>query len=162
MTLFKYILIYLFLLVLCTIVLFISWLIGIKNLLFLFFIEASLLFIADSSIRTKYSHQIEKIFINKFGFSKEKFDYFMKATKTEHILGYLFIILANISLICYPNGYKSLLILQNILSIITVSLGISMIIIINRKKIFKFNILNKSFKLLSIIIILIGFLVTLY
>ncbi len=124
MKLIKYITMYIFLMLLEVIILIISWLIGIKNLIFTFFVEVSLLFLGDYLIKQRHQEDIRKIFINKFKFSEKRFDYFIKAGSIEKLFGLLFILCADISVICYPYRLNNLKNNNSLISILLVSTGL--------------------------------------
>jgi hypothetical protein len=106
------------------IILILTWVLGIRNLVFVFFIEASLLFIGDYSIKHRNYDAIHSLFIEKFKFTEKRFNQYMQVAKIEFILGCLFIVLSDIALISYSHGAKAILTLKNMLSVFLVILGL--------------------------------------
>lgn len=118
MSLTSYILKYLGLLGLCLFILLLSWILQIRNLVFIFLVESSLFFIGDYVIKHKNFDDIHTLFINKFKFSEKRFNDYMKMTKLELIIGWIFVVFSDIALITYHDGIGALLQFKSILSVL--------------------------------------------
>lgn len=143
---------------LATIILLVAWLLEIKNLIFIFFIEASLLFIGDYLIKQRNPDELKALYISKFRFTEDKFKSFMKATRIELFFGCIFIVLADIALISYPHGVQKLLLPKSILSVLVVGLGLFFARIKdNNKFTITHSFLRTIVSFVGFLVVLIGF-----
>lgn len=163
MTLIRYISKYFLLMTLATIILCVTWLLKIKNLIFIFFIEASLLFVGDYLIKQRNPEELKALYISKFRFSEDKFKSFMKASRIEFVFGCLFIVLADTALISYPRGVQNLLLPKSILSVLIVGLGLFLVTIKDNNK-FKIthSFLRTIISFVGFLVVLVGFFLTFF